>query len=168
MTTVNNEQGSRRFFLVQILRGIGLLAIFIVVFILFKSYEGEQYFEWLEPVYSNPALVFAIFTLSEVFFGIITPEIFMAWGLNQGGPGTYMLIITGLMLISYGAGWLNYFIGLKSRQISWIRWFISRRLRKYSRLLEKYGDDLIIIAAVTPLPFGAVCLLVGSVEYSQR
>lgn len=165
----SSENPSRTQFLLRnLLRGALVLALFVVAFILFRKYGGVDYLTWLEPVYSRPLLVFGIYTLSEILFGIITPEIFMAWGLEQGDGFTYILILLALMFISYGAGWLNYFVGLRFRKIPFIKRLIDVRLSKYMVYLKQYGAFLIIVAAVTPLPFAAICLLVGSADYNTR
>ena len=39
-------------------------------------------------------------------------------------------------------------------------------MRRLDKRLEMFGIYLILIAALTPLPFSAVCILIGSVRYS--
>jgi membrane protein DedA with SNARE-associated domain len=166
----NEEKDENRyaFLLKNLLRGLVILGLFILAFILFEKFEGVQYFQWLEPVYSNPFLVFLIYVISEVFFGIFPPELFMAWGLKQGGALTYVLIVFLLALISYGAGWLNYLIGLSLRKVKYVRWLIRKYMKRYAYLLNRFGGFLIIVASVTPLPYAGICLLVGTVNYSRR
>jgi len=92
----------------------------------------------------------------------------MAWGLEQGNTQTYLYILLALMLISYGAGYINYWVGRLFRKLVVIRWFIQKRMKKYSGYLSKYGGFLLIVAATTPLPFATICLLVGSVHYPHH
>jgi membrane protein DedA with SNARE-associated domain len=162
------EENKYRFLFRNLFRGLLILGVFILAFILFKKFDGADYFEWLEPVYSNPFLVYLIYSISEIFFGIFPPEVFMAWGLKQGDGSSYVLIITILMLISYAAGWINFLVGLAFRQLSTIRWLIRKYLKKYVIYLHRFGGFLIIVAAVTPIPYAAVCLIVGTVNYSKR
>lgn len=162
------DESRYAFLLKNLLRGLVILGFFILAFILFEKFEGIKYFQWLKPVYSNPYLVALIYTLSEVFFGIIPPEMFMAWGLKQGGDLTYVLIVTALAFISYLAGWLNYLIGLSLRRVKYIRWLIRKYMKRYVSYLHRFGGFLIIVASVTPLPYAAICLLVGTVNYSRR
>lgn len=157
-----------QFLLKNLLRGALILGLFIVAFVLFKKYGGVDYFTWLEPVYSKPFLVFLIYTLSEIFFGLIAPEIFMGWGLNLGDGFTYILIVTALMWISYGAGWLNFIVGKRFRRVGFVQKRIHQKLGKYMGYMRSYGGFLIIVAAVTPLPFAAICLLVGSANYPPK
>ena len=156
------------FLLKNLLTGFLILGLFIIAFILFKKFGGVDYLVWLEPLYSRPPLVLLIYSLSEIFFGIITPEIFMAWGLSVGDNLTYASIITLLMLISYGAGWLNYWAGRTFRRVPIVRLFLLKRMKTYTSYLNRFGGFLLIVASTTPLPYAAICLLVGSVNFSHR
>ena len=162
------REEKRKFLITNISKGLGILAVFLGALFVFRHYGGLDYLSWLEPIYSRPGLVYTIFGTSEVFFGLIMPEIFMAWALNQGGAQTYMLIVGLLMTISFSAGCVNYGIGRWTRSHAKIRLFILKRLTKTSRTFAKFGGFLIIVAAMTPLPYGAVCLFAGSVRYDFK
>lgn len=163
------QQPSRtQFLLKNLLRGVLILGAFLVAFVLFRKYGGADYLTWLDPISNRPSLVFLIYSLSEVFFGIITPEIFMGWALKQGDGYTYMKILAALALISYGAGWLNFIAGKRFGKVTWVKNYIDNKLGKYKKQLDRYGGFLVIVAAVTPLPFSAICLLVGSVDYPAK
>lgn len=166
MTKDTTEKSS--FLLKNLVRGFLILGLFVIAFILFKKYDIADYLTWLEPLYSRPLLVFLVYTLSEIFFGLIAPEIFMAWGLSFEDNLTYAGIIGLLMVISYGAGWLNYWIGRKFRQVPIVRLFLQKRMKKYVGYLSRFGGFLLIVAATTPLPYGSICLLVGSANFNHR
>jgi membrane protein DedA with SNARE-associated domain len=157
-----------QFLWVNLLKGFGLLAVFILAFIFIKRNVDLEYIAWLEPVYSKPALMFTIYTFSEVLFGIIPPELFMVWAIHQGDINTYIVILGALMAISYGAGWFAYFVGKRFRYTLWYRFLKRRYLGKYEFYLQEYGGFLIIVASITPLPFAAICMLVGSADYNPR
>ncbi|MFY0675558.1 MAG: VTT domain-containing protein [Bacteroidia bacterium] len=158
--------GRYQFLLRNVFKGLLVLAVFILVFILFRKFAGANYIEWFNQL--SPALVFTVYTFSEILFGIITPEIFMAWGIEQGDWKTYVRILTGLTLISYAAGYMNYWVGRLFRSVTIVRWFLMKRMKKYSAYLNRFGGFLIIVASTTPLPFAAICLLVGSTNYSHK
>lgn len=163
----NRENESKyQFLLRNIFRGLLVLGLFIAAFVLFKKYVGVDYQLWFQQL--NVGLVFTVYALSELFFGIITPEIFMAWGLEQGDYVTYIKIIIALMLISYSAGYINYRTGRHFRQLSIVRWFIQKRMGKYRIYLNKFGGFLLIVASTTPLPYAAICLLVGTLHFPQQ
>ncbi len=168
MAEPDKVKSRRRFFWINFLRGFGFLALLIAVFIFFKKNINPDYITWLEPIYGHPPLVYLIYTLSEVFFGLITPEIFMIWALNQGDTLTYIHIIFWLTLITYGAGWLAFVVGRKSRNTRWYNYLREKFLGKYESYFQEYGGFLVIVAALTPVPYSAVCMLVGAADFSAK
>jgi membrane protein DedA with SNARE-associated domain len=160
-----SEDSRGRFFLTNLIRGIFILIVFVVVFILFKKYITIDYLSWLKPVYENTFLVFLIYTVSEIVFGIIPPEVFFIWSTRTGDVMQYAWYIFLLAVISYLAGILGFWIGVKLNQTILYRWIKRRYLLKYQKYLNKYGFFLIIVAALTPLPFSAISMLMGSVSY---
>jgi membrane protein DedA with SNARE-associated domain len=161
-------RSKRQFFLTNLVRGFAILAVLVLAFIFFKRNLDVESIAWLEPLYSRPGLMFLIYTLSEVLFGIIPPELFMIWATSYESLETYVSILLGLMLISYAAGWFAFWVGKRFRYSSWYRLLKRRYLRKYELYLQEYGSFLIVVAAITPLPFAGVCMLVGSVDYPVR
>lgn len=163
------EKESRyRFLFKNLIRGLLILAIFITAFVLFNKFDGKDYIQWLEPIYSEPYLVILIYSISELLFGILPPEIFMAWSLKEGTSSIYVLLVALLAGISYGAGLINYYVGKTLRNYRHFRWFTRKYMKKYFIYFSKFGGFLLIVASVTPLPYAAICLLVGTVNYPKR
>jgi membrane protein YqaA with SNARE-associated domain len=127
-----------------------------------------DYFVWLQPIYDNPLLVFTIYTISEVFLGIIPPEIFFIWSTHSGDIDIYVFYIILLAIISYGAGLLGFWIGIKLNETIIYRWIKRRYLIKYLKYLNNYGFFVIVVAALTPIPFSGISMLMGSVRYPFR
>jgi len=146
---------------------IWLIIILATVFIIRKAIDIE-YIEWLVPVYGNPFFIYLIFTVSEVVFGIIPPEIFMLWALETTSLPRYIILITSFSVISYLAGILGYWIGSMLNRTNLYNFLYKRVLHKYENALHKFGFYLIIVAAITPIPFSAICMLVGAVKYSFK
>ena len=94
-----------KFFLINIAKGIavlGLLLVFYRILINYVDINNIKGFSYLEDL--STAFVFTIFFFSEVIFGIIPPEFFMIWVLNNKGVDMYPLFIIALSTISYFAG----------------------------------------------------------------
>jgi membrane protein YqaA with SNARE-associated domain len=161
-----------KFFIKNFLRGLIILTIFVVLFILFNKYikiEEEDYLRFLSPIVDNPPLVFTIYTLSEILFGIIPPEVFFIWSTEYAqNLDTYLFDISLLAIISYAAGLLGFWIGVKLNETIIYRWIKRRYLMKYQKHLNNYGFFVIIVAALTPLPFSGISMLMGSVNYPFR
>ncbi|WP_162342391.1 VTT domain-containing protein [Cyclobacterium salsum] len=152
----------RQFLLNNLLKGLFYLVLLVGVFLLLRQFSTEdQRYAWFGSIYDNAVLVISLFVLSEIFFGIIPPEVFMLWSLETGMIGPYFFSIAILSLISYGAGFLNFNIGRWIRDKNWINRARFPRLKKYMRLFEKFGGYLVVVASLTPLPFSAISLLSG-------
>jgi membrane protein DedA with SNARE-associated domain len=155
-----------QFFLRNLIQGLLWLGAIVGAFILLQRFAPEGHFdEYLQPLYDQPMLMYLIYTLSEIFFGIIPPELFMIWALKMGSLIVYIEIVLFLALISYGAGLVGYFFGRFLNTTILFRYARRRYFDKYQRYLHKYGFFLLIVASLTPLPFSAICMLIGSAKY---
>jgi len=121
--------------------------------------------ELLEAVYNMPVLVYSIFLVSEVVFGIIPPEVFMIWSLHGGATEVYSINVALLSVVSFGAGVSGYFIGASLRKVHFFKRIEERYLHQYKRNLRRYGGYLVIAAALTPLPFSAIAMAVAIFRY---
>ncbi|MBN2349690.1 MAG: hypothetical protein JXJ22_12660 [Bacteroidales bacterium] len=149
-------------------RGFLWFAIIIGIFLFLKTKVDVNYLELLKPVYKHPGWVILIFILSELIVGLIPPEIFMLWALKNDSVSEYILFIIMLAFLSYGAGYIGYLFGSYLNTTRLYRFVRRRFLSKLERRLNDYGLYLIIVAAVTPLPYSGVSMLVGSVKFPVR
>ncbi len=165
MTSKDNKSA---FFFRNLLRGLIWLALIIAVFWFLKNKVEVNYLAWLEPVYSNSTIVILIYITSEILIGIIPPEVFMIWALQDGGVFIYAMLIFVLAALSYMAGLIGYFFGRYLNTTLLYRFIRRKFLKKMERMLNIYGLYIIIVAALTPLPFSGVSMLVGSVKYPLK
>ena len=116
---------------------------------------------WVTEILS-PAGLISVFFLSEVSFGFITPELLIVWADETLKPN-WMLAL--LATLSYTAGIASYFIGRfwSTRKI--VRERILERNATTMDQLRRFGGLLIILAALTPLPYPIVCQLSGMNKY---
>lgn len=159
------DQEKYQFFFRNLAKGFLWLGVLIGGFILFKKYVSIDYLDWLKPVYQRPVVVYLIYSASEILFGIIPPEIFMMWALRSGSVSVYVQHMSLLSVISYGAGVLGFLIGRYLKHTQFFMIFKKRVFGKYEKYLYRFGAFIIIVAAVTPLPFSGVSMLIGSVEF---
>ncbi|HPE58262.1 MAG TPA: VTT domain-containing protein [Bacteroidales bacterium] len=156
------------FFLRNFGKGLLWLVILIVAFVLIRQNVDISFKEKLEPFFENTSLILLIYSLSEILFGIFPPELFMLWALRTGNIVDYSLYILLFATISYIAGFIGYLFGAYLQTTIYFRYARKRFLGKYHSLLQKYGVFLILVAALTPLPFSAISMLVGSLHYPMR
>ncbi|MFY0592031.1 VTT domain-containing protein [Roseivirga sp.] len=165
----NNKREFYSFFSKNIIKGFIYLIVLIVLLILFKSYFKSQY-EIIEYAVSDSYyLMFFIFLVSEIFVGILPPELFMFWSLDDPWH-YYITAVSTMTMVSLFAGWLNYRLGrVLGKKEFFLNLFQKRlKLKKYQQKYDQYGSGLIIVAALTPLPFALISMLTGTLAYPQK
>ena len=156
------------FFLKNLGRGFLWFIILLAGYFFLKNYINVDFEKWLEPVFANKVLIFTVYTLSELIFGIIPPELFMLWALRTGNVIDYSVYILIFAIISYIAGFVGFLFGDYLNKTIFFRFLRRKYLGKYQSLLQKYGVFLILVAALTPLPYSAISMLVGSFHYPVK
>ena len=150
------------------MRGFVWLAIIVVGYIYLRKNYDFTLESILGPVYEQPTVVYLIFLASEVIFGIIPPEFFMIWSLRSGDLSNYIDNVIALSTISYVAGVIGFGIGVFLKNTRFYRIMKYRVFGKFEIHLNNYGGFLVIVAALTPIPFSGIAMLVGSVHYSFK
>jgi len=153
------------FLLKNLLKGLLWFGALLLIYILLKDRVEISPESWVGKVSDNSVLVLSIFLASEIIIGIIPPEIFMGWAASQGGLSTYISYVILLAVISYAAGVIGYFVGRYLRKTILFRFTRRKFFGQVENFFKSYGGFLIFVAAVTPVPYSAVCMLVGSVKF---
>jgi membrane protein DedA with SNARE-associated domain len=162
-------ENNRKFVIRNIVRALIWLAAFVLAYFLFKKYVDIDYLNWLQPVFDNDTLIYSIFLVSEVIIGIIPPELFMIWAAERNELLiNYILVVGALATVSYFAGVLGFLIGRYLSRTVFYRYFRRRFLKKTESRLQVFGPYLVVVAALTPVPFSGVAMLVGSVRYAFK
>lgn len=159
----------RKGFLIRnLLRGFLWLGVIVLAFVVARKYFHFSLESVLGPVYHRPTVIYLIFLASEAIFGIIPPEFFMIWSLRSGLLPNYVYNVVALSSISYFAGVIGFFIGQYLNNTQFYKAMKKRVFGKFEEHLNNYGGFLVIVAALTPIPFSGIAMLVGSVKYSFR
>lgn len=159
------EEETRSGFLFKnLLKGLAWFAVIITAYILVQS-ELEIYEAQINKIGDNMPLLLSVFTVSEIIFGILPPEIFMLIWQTKGVLSEYIFNLSVLTLISYGAGIIGYFIGYYFSKTPSFKTVHEKYLKPYEGRLKKYGGFLVIVGAVTPVPYSATCMLAGTIKY---
>ena len=158
-----------QFLLKNGLKGLIWLVILLGGFFLFNEFVISKNPEaWFQRFYSRPQLIYLIYFMSEFFFGLIPPELFMIWAYNKSDILHYIFNVAFFGAVSYAMGYLTFLIGsFLFKRVSF-RYFRKKFLKELWPMLNKYGIFLIIVAALTPVPWAAVSLLVGSAGYPSH
>ena len=166
MTKISNFK--KRYFLGNLLKGLIWLLVIVGAFLIFKKYFGETYNELMFVISDKPALVLIVFILSEVLFGIIPPELFMIWALTDNTKTGYYLLVILLGLLSYIAGILGYYFGLNFSKSSLYAKLKDRFAAKFEKNVKRFGGFMIAVAALTPVPYSAICMITGAAGFKQN
>ena len=164
---MQEEETRSRFLWKNLLRGLLWFAVINTAYIL-ASKDIKVYQEEINSIGDRMPLLLAIFTVSEIVFGIIPPELFMLIWQSKGILSEYVINLSYLTLISYAAGVLGYYIGRYFSRTRLYQRISDRYLKQYDRQLKTYGIYLVLVGAVTPVPFSATCMLAGSVNIPIR
>jgi membrane protein YqaA with SNARE-associated domain len=156
------------FLINNLLKGIFWLVFILVVFILIKNEIDMKSSSVIDSIQDKPILVLLVYIFSEVAFGIIPPEFFMIWSLQYTDPLQYGFIVLLLAVISYMAGVLGYWIGVFFNKTKWYKYLHEKFLYKYQEAVNRFGIYLIAVASMTPIPFSAICMIVGSARFPFR
>lgn len=134
---------------------LGIIALFYAVDTFIIDIDSAT--AWLTKILSAEGLI-AIFFASEISIGLVSPEILIVWADETEFP---VLTLGLLASISYVGGLVSYFIGryLSTRKL--IRERLIMRYASTMRQLKRFGGLLVVIAALTPLPYPIVCQLCG-------
>src|SRR5436190_18905103 len=140
----DHDESRSKFFWKNLIRGLAWFAVIITAYIL-ASEDLKVYQEEINNIGDRLPLLLGIFTVSEVVFGIIPPELFMLIWQSKGVLSEYILNLTYLTLISYAAGVLGYYIGhFFSRTNAYLK-ISDRYLKKYDQQLKKFGIYIVLV-----------------------
>lgn len=157
-----------RFFLKNLLRGLIWLGVIVGGYFYLKANYDFSLQSLLGPIYDEPLLIFFIFFVSETVFGIIPPELFMIWALRNEVVIDYIGNVSILIALSYCAGIIGYYVGSHFGTTQLYRSLQKNYLGKFEKHVNRFGGFLVIVAALTPLPFAGICMLMGTVKYPYR
>lgn len=165
---LNKKREETIFLIKNLLKGFLWLAIIVAAYLFLKDKIDIDSIEWLKPIYDKPFLIYFIFIISEILVGIFPPEMFMIWATRLNLINEYIFSIFILTVISYAAGIIGYWIGRYFNTARYYRLLKRRFFGQYEKYLIRFGGFLIIVAALTPLPFSGIAMLVGSIRYSFK
>lgn len=155
-----------RFLIRNGLKGLAWLVVIIAAYLTVKEFVVIKNPDiWVKRFYAQPEIIYIIYGASEFFFGIIPPEFFMIWAVNKADTVHYWLNVGFFAGVSYAMGFVTFLIGRYLYTRVTFRYIRIRFFKELWPKLRKYGIFLIIVAALTPLPWSAVCMLVGASGY---
>lgn len=158
-----------RFLFINLGKGLIWFTLIAAAYILFMELVYKNNPEvWLERLYSKPLQIYAIYFVSEFLMGIIPPEFFMIWALHKSDTLHYIFNVSLFAVVSVIAGYSMFLLGKYLQRRLYFRFLQRKFFRQFMPQVRKYGLFLLVVAAVTPLPYSATSLVVGSSGYSNK
>jgi len=156
------------FFIKNFIRGILFFAVAIVFYKVTFSYLDLSGLKEQIPFDLPSTFVFLLFFMSEVILGVIPPELFMIWAITSKPLSSYLFYVISFSVISYIAGFVAFLFG-KYLHKTWLYEFMRKNIiGKYERKINSYGWLVIVVAAITPLPFSATCAVIGAIGFKRN
>ncbi|TKG97153.1 short-chain dehydrogenase [Puteibacter caeruleilacunae] len=142
------------------------LTTFLVLFFLFERYilDIDTLFGIISEKFSTLQL-YTVFLLSEVTIGLIPPELYIAWAKTLPKA---LLHLGLLSIISYAGGAIAYLIGIFLLKIKSIQKFVNLKMEKHIKHLRKWGGFLIIVGALTPVPYSLISMAAGIIKFDYK
>lgn len=144
-----------------ILKGLISLVLLVGFFAGVRYFLPPDYVDYLHGLAEYPVLLLIFFVVSEVVIGFIPPEAFMMVFVDESLEffATILFIMTILSIIS---GAIAYSIGYYFKNSALVK-YLNRRsnTQVYIGYYHKMSGLLVILAALTPLPFGLISLISG-------
>ena len=113
----------------------------------------------------SPIWLTVILLISESALGILPPDLFLWAVKDKNDP---WLWVGTLSVASYIGGIASFFIGKRLYKVPKIRRWVEETYREQMQQIGRYGGILIVVAAMTPLPFSPVSILAGAIRYPTR
>ena len=139
-----------------------ILGVVLLVFLVNKYvFNINEALQKMTETFSSIGILIAFF-ISETLFGLVPPEIFIAWTKKTDTP---MLNLFFLATFSYFGGLISYFIGKMTLKIESLKIYLEVKMENNLKNTRKWGGILILVGALLPLPFSIACITAGMIKY---
>ena len=141
------------------------LAAIVGGYLLFEKFVPTQWNQYLAPFNEKPELIFTIFFASETLFGIIPLEFFILWAKKEPIL-TYISYVILFSALSYIGAFIAYWAGTQVKRFAFLKRLTQLdSFRYYATIYSKFGGLVIILSALTPLPFATISFLSATFQF---
>lgn len=138
---------------------VGMLLVLEYFFLDFNSLLNSLF------VAFSPKIVFLTFLISETIFGLLPPEVFIAWSAKSVTPWLFLSILASM---SYLGGTLAFLMGRQLARVGSVKRFLEKRMTKHIVSLRKWGGFFVFLGAMLPLPHSIISLASGLINYPLK
>ncbi len=151
-------EGMRKLGWAMLVMGIGLWALNTYII------DLTDIADWITahlPWYLAAGALF----ISEIVIGFLPPDLFILW--SQSLPYPWLMVLL-LSTLSYLAGIVSYLIGERLHHLPKVHEWIDVKFAVQFTQIRRFGGLLVVLAALTPLPFPIISTIAGMVGYRFR
>jgi membrane protein YqaA with SNARE-associated domain len=164
--TPEELKSRKRYIFENIARSFFYIAVLLGLYVLLKSYIVTGLEQWIEYASERKTLMFGLFFISELAFGLVPPEVFfVVFPKEEYSFFSFSCIMVLMSIMSYMAGSIIFLVGRFLGRRGNFRLFDNRWYLQYKEKMEVYGNVLLVLACTTPIPYATVALVAGSQEY---
>lgn len=138
-----------------------VVGAYFLLLILIDALSGT-YFALLMEEYVQSYGLYAVFVISFIFDSVISPfspDLIVMVAVSYGGDEIIVPLVAGLA--SGLAGILDYYLGRLLAFDRMKKWIGMKNFERGKELFGKYGIWAILVGALTPVPYSAVCYVAG-------
>ncbi|MDO9615698.1 MAG: VTT domain-containing protein [Bacteroidota bacterium] len=149
-----------------VIKGGLAILLFVAVFVALEYFflDFNALLNTVVETFSTTS-IFLTFLISETFFGLLPPEIFIAWSAKSITPWLFLFIIATL---SYAGGIFAYFIGTQFYRIPIVKRYIEMKISAHLVHLRKWGGIFVFVGAMLPVPHSVVSFACGLIKYDIK
>lgn len=153
----------KKLFRKHIIRGTIFLFILIgFIFLLALSLEPQlrEVAEWLRTNFGIWGLGAIVF-FADLIISPIPPDVVLFIISKSSLHQSWFILVPFFGVISTVAGVCGWLIGQRLQHISFVKRFIQYFGDEHRASIQRFGFWMVVLGAVTPLPFSVTCWLAG-------
>ncbi len=153
----------KKIFQKQLLRGLLFLLLLVglifIVALIFKP-QIDQLANWMIDHFGFMGLSASVF-IADLIISPIPPDAALYLIGQSTMHEQWVLWVPLLGLVSAGAGLCGWMIGKRLQHVRFFRRITVTYRREHKGQIKRFGFWMVVIGALTPLPFSLTCWLAG-------
>ncbi len=153
----------KKIFRKQLLRGLFFLLFLVCfIFVIALSFEPQirLFASWLTENFGFAGISLSVF-IADLIISPIPPDAALFFIGQSPMHAQWILWVPLLGLVSTAAGICGWMIGRRLQHFSFFKKIMMTFSREHKGSIKRFGFWMVVIGALTPLPFSLTCWLAG-------
>lgn len=144
-----------------------ILALFIFVLALSFEPQIRSTASWLIDHFGLVGIGLVVF-VADLVISPIPPDFALFIIGKSEMHNQWMILVPILGLISTCAGIFGWLIGLRLKHLKFVKRFLAYFGTEHRHAIKRFGFWMVVLGALTPLPFSLTCWLAGIFKLSFK